>query len=84
MKLYAGLKGLPGDSAVKNLSARQKMQEMPRVPPLGPEDPLEEGIATQSRILALENPMDRGACQATVHRVVESDTTEVTEHTCTS
>ena len=84
MKIYAGLKGLPGDSAVKNLSARQKMQEMPWVPSLGPEDPLEEGIATQSRILALENPMDRGACQATVHRVVKSDTTEVTEHTCTS
>ena len=30
----------------------------------------------------LENPMDRGACQATVHRVSvsELDTTEVTEH----
>ena len=26
----------------------------------------------------LENPMDRGAWQAIVHRVVESDTTEVT------
>ena len=26
----------------------------------------------------LENPMDRGACQAIVHRVTESDTTEVT------
>ena len=26
----------------------------------------------------LENPMDRGACQATVHSVTESDTTEVT------
>ena len=29
----------------------------------------------------LENPMDRGAWQATVHRVAESDTTEATEHT---
>ena len=29
---------------------------------------------------ALENPMDRGAWQATVHRIAESDTTEVTEH----
>ena len=30
----------------------------------------------------LENPMDRGACQATVHRVSvsELDMTEVTEH----
>ena len=26
----------------------------------------------------LENPMDRGACQATVHGVAESDTTEAT------
>ena len=26
----------------------------------------------------LENAMDRGACRATVHRVAESDTTEVT------
>ena len=26
----------------------------------------------------LENPMDRGASQATVHRVAESDTTETT------
>ena len=32
----------------------------------------------------LENPMDRGVRQATVHRgCKESDTTEATEHTCT-
>ena len=28
----------------------------------------------------LENPMDRGAWQAIVHRGIELDTTEVTEH----
>ena len=28
----------------------------------------------------LENPMDRGAWRAMVHRVVESDMTEATEH----
>ena len=31
----------------------------------------------------LENPMDRGAWQATVHRVTELDMTEVTQHTST-
>ena len=29
----------------------------------------------------LENPMDRGVRQATVHGVAESDTTEGTQHT---
>ena len=42
---------------------------------LGWEDPLEEGTATHS-CPCLENPMDRGAWRATVHRVAESDTTE--------
>ena len=28
----------------------------------------------------LENPMDRGAWRATIHRVTESDMTEATEH----
>ena len=36
---------------------------------LGWEDPLEEGIATHSSILAWKIPMDRGAWRATVHRV---------------
>ena len=31
----------------------------------------------------LENPMDRGAWQAAVHRIAEPDTTEVTSLTCT-
>ena len=33
--------------------------------------------------LPRENPMDRGGWWATVHRIAESDTTEVTEHKCT-
>ena len=37
---------------------------------LGLEDPLEKGIATHFSILAWENPMDRGAWQATVHGVM--------------
>ena len=52
--------GFPGGSLVKNLPKMQEPQES-RVPFLGREDPLEEGIATHSSILALENPMDRGA-----------------------
>ena len=37
-------------------------------------------MATHSSILAQKIPMDRGAWPATVHRVVESDTTETNEH----
>ena len=36
---------------------------------LGWEDPLEEGMANHSNILAWRIPMDRGAWQATVHGV---------------
>ena len=39
---------------------------------LGWEYPLEEGMATHSS--CLENPMDRGAWWATVHRVAKSQT----------
>ena len=47
-------------AVVKNLPEMQEMQET-RVQPLGQEDPLEEGMATQSSILAWRIPMDRGA-----------------------
>ena len=40
-----------------------------QVQPLNQEDPLKEGMATHSNILILENPMNRGAWQATVRRV---------------
>ena len=39
---------------------------------LGGEDPLEEGMATHSSILAWRIPMDRGAWWATVHGVAKS------------
>ena len=39
---------------------------------LGCEDPLEEGMANCSNILAWKIPMDRGTWQATVHRVTKS------------
>ena len=39
---------------------------------LGWEDPLEEGMATHSSILAWRIPMDRGAWRATGHGVAKS------------
>ena len=54
---------------VKNLPAmRETIQS------LGWEDPLEEGMATHSSILAWRIPMDRGAWRATVHGVTKSQT----------
>ena len=41
---------------------------------LGGEDPLEMEMATHCSILAWENSMDRGAWQARVHRVAETET----------
>ena len=41
---------------------------------LGQEDPLEEGMATHSSILAWRIPMDRGAWQATIHGVTKGQT----------
>ena len=58
---------------VKNPPAIQEPQET-QIQSLGLEDPLEEGMATNSSVLALENPMDRGAWQATVLRVAKSQT----------
>ena len=43
---------------------------------LGWEDPLEEGKATHSCILAWRIPMDRAAWRATIRGVAESDMTE--------
>ena len=43
---------------------------------LGWEDPLEEGMATHSNILAWRISVNRGAWWATVHGLAESDTTE--------
>ena len=37
-----------------------------------------EGNGNPLQYSSLENPMDRGAWRATVHRVTESDTTETT------
>jgi len=47
--------GFPGGSVVKTLPAMQELQET-RVQSLDWEDPLEEGMATHSSILAWEIP----------------------------
>ena len=54
---------------VKNLPAMQTW-----VQSLGREDPPEEGVATLSSIFGWRIPMNRGACQATVHGVTKSRT----------
>ena len=48
-------KGFAGGSVVKNLAARQEMQDI-WVLSLSQEDPLEEEMATHSSILAWEIP----------------------------
>ena len=55
----------------------QKVKRLPalwetQVRSLDGEDPLEEGMATPSIILAWRIPMDRGAWQAVVHGVTKS------------
>ena len=53
------------------------MWETSWVQSLGWEDPLEEGMATHSSVLAWRIPMDRGVWRAVVHEVTkESDRTE--------
>ena len=55
---------------IKNLPAMRETL----VRYLGWEDPLEEGMATHSSILAWKIPIDRGAWWATVHGAAESRT----------
>ena len=62
--------GFPCGSAVKNLPPMKEMW----VPFLGQEDPLEEGMATHSSVLAWRIPVDREAWWATVHGVTKSQT----------
>ena len=71
--------GFPGDSvggeAACNAGDAVDLGSIPgsgRSPGGGHGNPLQDSC--------LENPMDRGASQTTVHGVAKSDTTEVTEH----
>ena len=60
---------------VRNPPALQDTQEM-QVLSLGGEDPPGEGNDNSLQYSCLENPMDRGVWQATVHGVAKSDLTE--------
>ena len=68
--------GFPSGSMVKNLPAMQELQET-WVQSLGLEDPLEDGTATHSSILAWRIPCteESGGLQSTES---QSDLTEVT------
>ena len=70
-KIPGGASGKEPAGAIRNLGL---------IPGSGWVELLEEEMAIHSSILGLKNPRDRGAWWATVHRVAESDTTEVTYH----
>ena len=53
-----------------------------KVRPLGQEDPLEEGMATHSSILAWASHEQRGLVGDSPQGHTESDTTEATQHAC--
>ena len=79
--------GFPSGSEVKNLPTVQEMQEI-QIQSLGWENPLEEGMATQSCILTWRIPYSPAYTQRdlagyTPWGCKELDITEVTEHTCT-
>ena len=62
--------GFPGGSDGKeSASSAEDLGLSP-----GREDPLEKGIATHSSILTMENSMDRGAWQSTIHGATKSQT----------
>ena len=54
-KIYISNRGFPGGSVVKNPPAMQELQQT-WVRSLAREDPLEEGMATHSSVLAWKNP----------------------------
>ena len=65
--------GFSGGSGIENLPVMQETQET-QIQSLGLEDPLEEGVAIHSSILAWRIPMDRGAWWATVHGIIKNRT----------
>ena len=73
-------KGFPGSIVVKNLPAIQET----KVQSLGWEEPLEEGTAIHSSILAWKIPWTEETGRATVHGVSKSWTQlSMRVHACT-
>ena len=68
--------GFPGGSVVKNSPASKG--DVGSIP--GPGRSLGEGNGNPLQYSYLENPMDRGAWRATVHRVTKSRTRWSTQH----
>ena len=62
--------GFPGGSAGKELACNAL--DLGSIPAW--EDPVEEGMATHSSVLAWRIPMNRGAWWAIVHGVAKSQT----------
>ena len=70
MQTHTSMTGFPVAQMVKKLPAVWETW----VQSLSWEDPLEEGMATHSSILAWRIPIVRGAWRATVHEVAKSQT----------
>ena len=66
--------GLPGGTSGKEPACQCRRQKRYRFDPWVGKMPLEEEMTTHSSILAWRIPMNRGAWQATVHRVAKSQT----------
>ena len=71
--------GFPGGSSSKELACQCGRPKRGGFNPGSGKSP-GEGHGNPPQYSCLENPMDRGAWWATVHRVAKSDTTEVTQH----
>ena len=69
---HASLKTTKTSSLVAQMVKNPPAMRETWVPSLGWEDPLEEGLATYSRILVWRIPVDREAWWITVHGVSKS------------
>ena len=79
---YLHKDGLPGALVVKSPPANVRdIKDLGSIPGSGRS--LGGGHGNPLQYSCLENPMDRGAWWARVHRVTESDTIQVTEHSRT-